>query len=108
MIIVFNLIVIAIVLLIAYWWANQGLFSAILHMLCVIAAGAIALSIWEPVTVGYLLRGNGFDDYAWGVTLVGSFVIILLILRVATNKIVPNNVAVPGWANWAFGLPIGA
>lgn len=108
MIYVFNLIVIAVVVLIAYWWANQGLFSAILHLLCVIAAGAIALSLWEPVTVNYMLRGSGFDDFAWGLSLVGMFVVILLILRVATNKLIPANVAVPSWANWAFGLPIGA
>ena len=34
MLIFFNIIIIALVLLIAYWWANQGLFSAILHLVC--------------------------------------------------------------------------
>src|SRR5439155_8949738 len=75
---------------------------------CVVAAGAVALSVWEPLTVGLLLRGGGFDDYAWGFSLIGVFVLTLVILRVATNKLVPNNVALPNWANLVFGFPIGA
>lgn len=108
MTIALNGILILIVLVIAYWWANQGLFSAILHMMCVIGAGAVALAVYEPITVGLLLRGIWFDDYAWGVSLVGVFVITLLIFRVASDKIVRANVNVPTWANFAFGLPVGA
>jgi hypothetical protein len=108
MLIVFNIVVILMVLLIAYWWANQGLFSSILHLLCVIAAGAIALSLWEPLTVGVLLRGTFFDDYAWGVSLVMMFVILLAVFRVATNKLVPSNVTIPHWADLTFGFATGA
>lgn len=108
MIIVFNLVLVLLVLLIAYWWANQGLFSALLHLVCVIAAGAIALAFWEPATVGIFMRGGAFDDYAWGFTLVGLFCVSLLVLRVAMDKLVPSNVNIPTWANLAFGFPIGA
>ncbi|MHC4141812.1 MAG: hypothetical protein ACYSUF_08025 [Planctomycetota bacterium] len=45
--IIFNILCIAMVLLIAYWWANQGIFSAIIHLLCVIIAGALALAFWR-------------------------------------------------------------
>ena len=106
MILIFNLVLIFIVLLIAYWWANQGMFSALLHLICVIVAGAIALALWEPITMG-LLRGNAFDDYAWGVTLVGTFAIALIVLRVIMDKTVRGNVNVPTWANFAFGFPLG-
>ncbi|NIM31085.1 MAG: hypothetical protein GTN60_07155, partial [Pseudomonas stutzeri] len=95
MFVVLNLIVIALVLLIAYWWANQGLFSAIIHLLCVIVAGALALAFWEPITLGLLLKGGFFDAYAWGVSLLGVFVLALLVLRLATNKLVPANVKIP-------------
>ncbi len=108
MLIVFNIILIAMALLIAYWWANQGLFSAIIHLLCVIVAGAVAISVWEPLTTGFLLGGGAFDGYAWGVSLIGVFVVTLLVLRVATNKLVPANVDLPHWANLAFGFPVGA
>lgn len=107
MIVILNLIIIFIVLLIAYWWANQGLFSAILHLVCVIAAGAIALALWEPVTVGLLLSGKSFDDYAWGVSLVVLFCVSLLVLRVAADKMAPGNVNIPSWANLSFGFVVG-
>jgi hypothetical protein len=105
---VFNVIVILLVLLIAYWWANQGLFSAMLHLLCVIAAGAIALGLWEPLTVGLLLRGSAFDNYAWGVSLILVFALSLFGIRLAMDKLVGSNVDLPHWANLAFGFPLGA
>lgn len=108
MLIVINLIIVAMVLLIAYWWANQGVFSAIIHLICVIAAGAVALAFWEPITVGMLLGGGGFDGYAWGVSLVVTFVLTLFVLRLASNRLVPANVHLPHWANLAFGFPVGA
>jgi len=108
MLIAANVILILIAGLIAYWWANQGFFSALLHLMCVIVAGAIAFAVWEPLTLGVLISGGGFDNYAWGVTLVGVFVIALAILRVGMDKLVPANVAAPRWANLTFGGLAGA
>lgn len=108
MIAVFNIVIIGLVLLIAYWWANQGLFSAILHLLCVITAGAIALAIWEPLVTKLLLRNTFFDNYAWGLGLVVPFVLILLVLRVILDKSIGSNVDLPRWANLTFGVLVGA
>ncbi len=105
---ILNIGLILIMLLIAYWWANQGLFSALLHLFCVIAAGAIALAFWEPLTVNLLLRGTWFDDHAWGVSLVGLFAITLFGLRLAFDRLAPGNVDLPHWANMTFGGVIGA
>jgi len=106
--IIFNVLCIAMVLLIAYWWANQGIFSAIIHLLCVIVAGALALAFWEPLTIGVFMKGSAFDRYAWSFALIGVFVLALFLLRLATNKLVPGNVDLPRWANLTFGFPIGA
>lgn len=102
-----NILIIGLVLLIGYWWANQGLFSAILHLVAVIAAGTVALAVWEPLTL-LALTGSGFDPYAWGVILIGVFVIALLLFRVGLDKIAPANVDMPHWANLACGFPLGA
>jgi hypothetical protein len=107
MVIIINLIVIGLVSLIAYWWANEGLFSALIHLVCVITAGAIALSVWEPITME-ILDGRTFDNYAWGIVLVGVFAISLLILRICADKIMPSNVNFPSWANLTFGGLSGA
>lgn len=107
MIIIFNTAIIGLVLLIAYWWANEGLFSSLLHLVCVIAAGTIALAVWEPLTMS-LMSGGGFDNYAWGIVLVGVFALSLFILRVACDKLVPANIKFPTWANLSFGGLCGA
>jgi len=107
MLTLFNILIIALVLLIAYWWANQGLFSAILHLVAVIAAGIIAFGVWEPLSL-LMLSGSGFDSYAWGVVLVGVFGLALVIMRFGLDRIAPANVDLPHWANLTFGFPIGA
>lgn len=107
MLVIFNLVIILIVLLIAYWWANQGLFSSLLHLVCVIAAGAIAIGLWEPVTLSLFMRGSGFDDYAWGVTLVLLFCVSLFVLRMASDRLAPGNINIPTWANLTFGFALG-
>ncbi|MDZ4753833.1 MAG: CvpA family protein [Phycisphaerae bacterium] len=106
MFIAFNLLLIALALLIAYWWANQGLFSAILHFVCVVAAGALAFAVWEPFAI--LMLNKGFmENYAWGLALLIPFAVFLLILRIASDKLVPNNVNFPSWANFSFGGVFG-
>ncbi|MCA9296521.1 MAG: CvpA family protein [Phycisphaerales bacterium] len=94
MYIAYNLAVILLVLLIAYWWANQGFLSAMLHLLAVILAGAVALGFWEPLA-SVMIRGNSFDQYAYGVSLILLFAVALLIFRVASDKIAGANVSVP-------------
>jgi len=107
MTILLNIAIIGLVLLIAYWWSNEGLFSALLHLVCVITAGAIALALWEPITMP-MMSGGGFDNYAWGIVLVGVFAISLLGLRVASDKLIPANLQFPPWANMALGGLSGA
>jgi len=104
---ILNIIVLVFVLLIGYWWANQGLFSAVIHLLCVIVAGAIALALWEPIGIGLFMKSAWFVSYAMGVALVGTFVVSLFVLRLASNLLIPGNLEVPTWANFAFGYPVG-
>ena len=102
MFIIFNLVIVGLVLLIAYWWANEGLFSAVIHMVCVIVAGAFAFAIWES-TAQRLLSLSFFEYSGLGIALVTVFVVSLLLLRIACDKIIPANIQFPTWANYAFG-----
>ncbi|MDA1008841.1 MAG: hypothetical protein O2800_07585 [Planctomycetota bacterium] len=101
-----QLLVIVFVALIAYWWANQGLFSAFMHLVCVILAGAMTFALWEPITVTFLLKPLG--DHAWSVGLLGLFAVFLIIFRVAADKLVPANLNFPDWANYLVGGAFGA
>ena len=110
MFIILNILIIALVLLIAYWWANQGLFSAILHLVCVIVAGAVALAVWEPLTLGLLIRGNMFDDFAWGAALIGVFAITYGAFRFLTDTLRVSDERVVGLtgAQFLMVLVVGA
>lgn len=96
---IMNLMSIAIVLGLGYLWVTRGFFSALLHLGCVLAAGAIAFAAWEPVAMLLLTKApNGFfsfiGDAAWGLGLALPFVISLAILRFAIDKIAPANIIV--------------
>lgn len=100
---VFQVIVIGGIGLIAYWWANQGLFSAMLHFLCVVLAGVITFAFWEPLVVNVLLRNSWFDNYAWGASFIALFILSLVLLRLAFDRLIPNNVDMNNGANLVFG-----
>jgi hypothetical protein len=104
---ILNIVLLALVALIAYWWANQGLFSSILHCLCVMIAGAIALAFWEPVVVGFLLKGGPLDNYSWGLGLGGLFIVSLFGLRVVADRVAPANVKFPELVNNLLGGIVG-
>jgi len=103
---IFSVITLLLVLLIAYWWANAGVFDALLHMLCVIIAGALAFALWEPITTRFLLDG-GFAEYAWGVVLGGVFIVALIILRLIVDAACPFRPKVPRIFDWTVGLMLG-
>jgi hypothetical protein len=103
---ILNILIIAFVLAVAYWSAMQGLFSSLLHLAMVIAAGALALAVWEPITLAFLL---GFKPaIAWGLGLVVPFAVILLVLRLVSDKLVPANVNVIHLADLLGGGGLGA
>jgi hypothetical protein len=93
------------VLLIAYWWANAGAWSAFLHMLCVVFAGVLAFALWEPLA--YVLIPRGMADYALGLSLLGLFLGFLVVLRLALDRLVPANLLLPRVPNFMVGATFG-
>ncbi|MEM9165581.1 MAG: hypothetical protein AAGB48_01000 [Planctomycetota bacterium] len=108
-----NLISLAIMLGVAYAWSARGFLSSLLHMACVIAAGAIAFGLWE--TVAILLIENAPDgffsfigDGAWGLGLTLPFVVSLIVLRVITDSLVRSNMATDDVMGYVGGGICGA
>lgn len=95
---IMNIIVILLVLGVAYAWMVRGVFNALLHMLCAIVAGAVAFAFWEPLALMMINASpeRGFlsflESVAWGAGLLIPFVVALLLLRVITDKAIPNNI----------------
>ncbi len=100
-----NILVIVFIGLMAYWWGTQGLLSALLHLLLTLMAGALALAVWEPLTVNLLLAR--MPETAWGVGLLAPFALILLGLRIAFDRLVPGNVDMHSLANSLAGGALG-
>lgn len=96
-----NLAVIAIILGLAYFWAGQGLFSSLIHFVCVFIAGAVAFAVWEPLVYGLLIGMR--DDVAWTLGLLAPFTATLAVLRVATNKLVASNLDFDDTTNFVGG-----
>lgn len=103
--------VIVVMGVIAYIWSARGLWSAFLHMLCVILAGALAFAVWEPGALFLLSQSGGgegwLSDNAWGLSLALSFVVFLVILRVICDQVVPFNLDMPSMVNIVGGLGCG-
>ncbi len=92
-----NLIAICIVALLAYIWLTRGFFSALLNLMCVIAAGAIAFGVWEPLSLFFLAKagtsgvGATLGDAAWALGLGLPFLVALALLRAVTDALLPSN-----------------
>lgn len=102
-------VALGIVLLSGYIWLTRGFFSALLHLACVLAAGAIAFGVWEPLA--YLILGKigdrgtvtYFGDAAWGLSLGLPFAIALGVLRGVTDAFLPANAQCAKGVDFAAG-----
>ena len=99
-----NLGIILVLLIMIAIWATYGFFSAFIHLIIVIAAGTIALALWEPFS--YMLLGT-MPAYAHGVGLIAPFAILLIVLRVVFDKLCKANVHMPRIADQAGGAACG-
>jgi hypothetical protein len=88
-------------------WAARGFFSALIHMVCTIVAGAIAFAAWEPVTMLLMQSGGSLIDWAHGLGLALPFALSLIVLRLGTNALLPKNVDLDGITNLAGGAVCG-
>lgn len=111
---IMNLIVVVLVLSIAYAWMVRGVFSAMLHALCALMAGAIAFAVWEPLSIMLVNASpeRGFfsflESIAWGISLIIPFALAFLLLRMLSDKVVPNNIKNNTAVDYAGGAIFGA
>lgn len=117
---IYNLAVLLVIFAFGAVWSSKskgyGLFSALLALVCTIAAGAIAFGLWEPLTYGVLLKqvkpgtflGGLIEDTAFGVGLLVPFAVSLLVLRLVVDKIVSRNMRFGETLNFAGGALFGA
>ena len=103
---ILNLLLLAFILAMAIFWSTQGLFSAFIHLVATVVAGALAFALWEPLTQGFLL--DAVSSWAWTVGLLLPFGVALIVLRIVSNKVVGGNLKLPGLADQGLGGLVGA
>jgi hypothetical protein len=102
-----------IIVIVAYAQTREGLFSALTMFVNVIVAGIVTFNFWEPVTdeLDVIFAGGLLAGYEDTFVLTVLFTMSLILLRVVTNKLVPQQIAFPGYLQQAggglFGLLTG-
>jgi hypothetical protein len=90
MLVVFTILV---VLAVGYAFFAQGLLTAFTMLVNVFVAGLIAFNFWEPIATELegTVRGTVVHGYEDWICLIGLFCVSLVVLRVITNAIAPNE-----------------
>ena len=96
-----NIVVLLFILAMIYMGTVQGLFSSFLHLMVVIVAGTLAFALWEPLTLSLLIKYVPL--FAWTLGLLVPFGVLLLVLRMVSDKLVPANAQFPGVMNLVLG-----
>lgn len=111
---ILSLVAIAIIGGVGYFWLTKGFFSALIHMVCTLIAGAVAFAFWEPLAQLVLEQtgsGKGImafvRDSAWGVSLAVPFAVSLILLRVIADMALPKNVTVESAVDMGGGAVCG-
>ena len=91
---ILSILIIIVIALAAFWWGNQGAFSALLHMLCALVAGAVAFAAWEPLA--YMLLNAGglpkfIPQFAWGLAWRCLSFSGFVILRVLCDSLIKST-----------------
>ncbi|MCP4375628.1 MAG: hypothetical protein GY794_05575 [bacterium] len=92
------------ILAIALYQSIHGLFSAVIMTVLTTICAVFALGYYE-ILAGMLYATQ--PAYADSLSLIIFFVIPLLILRIAFDKLIVTNAAIKGWADRAGGGVLG-
>jgi len=107
-------IAVLIVLAVGYVWLTRGFFSALIHLICTLIAGAIAFGVWEPLSMALLNAAapGGFTSFlggtAWAMGLALPFAASLALLRLGVDRLLPANVSPGTISDYAGGGVCGA
>ncbi len=100
---------ILIMLLVAYAYLREGLFTACTMAINVVLAGLVAFNFWEPLAalLDPMLAGSFLAGYEDAFCLVLLFALVLGLLRAITNNLASSRVLFEGWLQTAGGTLFG-
>lgn len=100
---------VVIMLIVAYAYLREGLFTAATMAVNVLLAGLVAFNFWEPLAalLDPMLAGSFLHGYEDAVCLIVLFSLTLGILRTVTNNLAGARVEFPDWLQSAGGVLFG-
>jgi hypothetical protein len=101
-----NLVIVLFLLAMAYFGSVYGLFSAFMHLMTVIAVGAISFAVWEPLTLGLIIKYA--PPMAWTLGLIVPFGVLLLVFRMVVDKLIPRDAQFMPIVSTLLGAACGA
>ncbi|MBC8373999.1 MAG: hypothetical protein H8E53_10425, partial [Planctomycetes bacterium] len=93
------------ILAIALYQSIHGLFSAVIMAFLTTICAVVALGCYEWLGPAFLYATQ--PAYADALSLIIHFVIPLLVLRIAFDKLIIGNAALGGWADRLTGGILG-
>ncbi len=101
----FSIVVALMVILIAAFWTYQGFFSSIIMFFETVIAAMVAFAFYEAVS-GLWVAQTG-EGLGFPLALMLLFLVTLLALRTATDRLIPDDVRVPLPVDRAGGAVFG-
>ncbi len=98
----FSIVVALMVLLVTMFSVRQGFFSGLIMFFETVVACLLAFTLYEPF---YGLLSDTIKDPGVGepLCLMVVFLVALAIMRIATDKLIPGNVKMNMYVDWAGG-----
>ena len=93
------------VLAVAFYQVVQGLFSSLIMTILSILCALLAFSCYESLAASFLYENQPASADA--IMLIATFVLPLLVLRVAVDKLIPGNVVFGPWTDRIGGGVLG-
>ncbi len=90
---IFGMIILALVAGVAFYHFVQGFFSAMISAVLVLICAMVAVSYHEPLAEAVF--ASVMPNFAHAVALVGLFAVPYVVLRMATDRLVPGNIRIP-------------
>src|SRR5438132_13653188 len=100
---------VVIILLVAYAYLHEGLFTACTMAINVLLAGLVAFNFWEPLAalLDPMLAGSFLHGYEDAFCLIVLFTVVLGLLRTLTNALANSRIEFRGWVQTGGGILFG-
>ena len=103
-----DIVLLAIVGLLTFLFAQDGPWNAILTFFAVIFGGLLAMNFYEPLAVMLGRQSAWLDARADIISLLGLFAVFVFLIRLGLDHVAPTNLELPDLAykigQWAFGF----